>query len=167
MLLSFFIAVFLAPAVVSVISFATDRHIVKLGGVDRAWAKPHREPLTIITANGEKRFSVEVALSAEDKALGLMFRTALADDSGMLFVYETDSVITMWMKNTYIPLDMVFIRADGVVAQIAVMTEPFSEEIVSSQGPARYVLELAGGAAARLGLKVGDKVRHRLIGAGQ
>jgi uncharacterized membrane protein (UPF0127 family) len=167
MLLSFLIVVFLAPAIISVTTLTSDRDSARLGGVGGAWAKPLREPLTLITANGEKRLSVEVALSAEDKALGLMFRTALSDDSGMLFVYETDTVITMWMKNTYIPLDMVFIRADGVVAHIAVMTEPLSEEIVSSQGPARYVLELAGGAAARLGLRVGDKVRHRLIGAGQ
>ncbi len=129
----------------------------------QAWAKPSREPLTLVTAKGDVRLHVEVARSAQEKALGLMFRTALADDNGMLFAYDSDQIITMWMKNTYIPLDMVFIGADGVIVHIAAMTEPFSEEIISSVNPARFVLELAGGAAARIGLKTGDKVRHDLI----
>ena len=82
----------------------------------------------------------------------------------MLFLNAAPREQTMWMRNTYIPLDMVFIRADGTVHRIAAMTEPHSEEIISSNGPVSAVLEIAGGAAQRLGLKPGDKVRHRHFG---
>jgi uncharacterized membrane protein (UPF0127 family) len=87
----------------------------------------------------------------------------LADTSGMLFFYDTPQEITMWMRNTYIPLDMVFIRADGVVHRIEARTEPLSENIVASRGDVTACLELAGGAAERLGLKPGDKVEHRFF----
>ena len=128
-------------------------------------AKTLREPLTLVTANGKKHLSVEVARDAEQRALGLMFRTKLSDDGGMLFVFDGDQIINMWMKNTYIPQDMIFIRNDGRIVHIAAMTQPLSEENISSQVPARYVLEIAGGMAARLGVKVGDRVRHALIGS--
>ena len=92
-----------------------------------------------------------------------MFRTRLADKAGMLFFYETPQEITMWMRNTYIPLDMVFIRADGIVHRIEARTEPLSENIVASRGDVTACLELAGGAAERLGLKPGDRVEHRFF----
>ena len=133
-------------------------------GSGRAWAGMQRDILKLELSDGSiKPLSVELAQSNEEKALGLMFRTELTDGQGMLFVYDSERIITMWMKNTYIPLDMVFIGARGAVVHIAQMTEPFSEEIISSQKPAQYVLEIAGGAAKRFGLKVGDRVRHRLI----
>ncbi|MEQ1649782.1 MAG: DUF192 domain-containing protein [Hyphomicrobiaceae bacterium] len=119
-----------------------------------------RETLVLVTHGGEKSIDIEVAETLEEKSLGLMFRTALADNQGMLFPYGRSMEITMWMKNTYIPLDMVFIRPDGVVHRIAARTEPLSEAIVASEGPVSAVLELAGGAAERLGLKVGDTVKH-------
>ena len=81
----------------------------------------------------------------------------------MLFFYETPQEITMWMRNTYIPLDMVFIRADGTVHRIEARTEPLSEDIIASRGDVVACLELAGGAAERLGLKPGDRVDHRLF----
>lgn len=122
-----------------------------------------REPMVLVTAQGEKQINVEITESNEEKARGLMFRTSLPDDQGMLFFYDTPQDITMWMRNTYIPLDMVFIRADGVIHRIEVRTEPLSERIISSQGDVVACLELAGGAAERLGLKAGDKVRHKLF----
>lgn len=122
-----------------------------------------REPMTLVLATGTKVINVEITESDEERALGLMFRTHLADDQGMLFFYEKPQEITMWMRNTYIPLDMVFIRADGTIHRIAARTEPFSERIVASQGDVVACLELAGGAAERMGLKPGDIVRHELF----
>jgi uncharacterized membrane protein (UPF0127 family) len=126
-------------------------------GAGQAASKDHLE---LITEAGPKMIDVEVAATPEQQALGLMFRTSLADTKGMLFPYGEARELTMWMKNTYIPLDMVFIRADGTVHRIEVKTEPLSERVISSGGPAIAVLELAGGAAERLGLKPGDQVRH-------
>lgn len=117
------------------------------------------DKLWLVTQAGEKAIDIEVAESEEEKALGLMFRTSLADDRGMLFPYGKPREITMWMHNTYIPLDMVFIRADGVVHRIEERAEPLNERIISSDGDVSAVLELAGGNARRLGLKPGDRVR--------
>jgi uncharacterized membrane protein (UPF0127 family) len=122
-----------------------------------------RETLKLITAQGTHTIDVEVTETPAEKAQGLMFRTRLADTGGMLFFYDTPQEITMWMRNTYIPLDMVFIRADGVVHRIEARTEPLSENIVASRGDVTACLELAGGAAERLGLKPGDKVEHRFF----
>ncbi len=123
-----------------------------------------RETLKLITAQGERSIDVEITETPEEKAQGLMFRSKLADTSGMLFFYERPQEITMWMRNTYIPLDMVFIRADGTVHRIEVRTEPLSEAIIASRGAVVACLELAGGAAERLGLKPGDRVAHALFG---
>jgi hypothetical protein len=124
-----------------------------------------RETLKLQTASAERVIDVEVTETPEEKAQGLMFRTRMADTSGMLFFYDTPQEITMWMRNTYIPLDMVFIRADGTVHRIEARTEPLSEDIIASRGDVVACLELAGGAAERLGLKVGDRVEHRLFKA--
>ena len=121
------------------------------------------ETLGLMTASGTKTIDIEVAVSMEEQMRGLMFRTSLADNRGMLFPYSPPRELTMWMKNTYIPLDMVFIRADGVVHRIEARTEPLSETVVASGGPMAAVLELAGGAAERLGLKAGDKIDHPLF----
>ena len=126
-------------------------------------AKMLREKLWLMTSQGEREISVEVTETPEDMAMGLMFRTSLPDDSGMLFPSPAPREASMWMRNTYIPLDMVFIRADGVVHRIEAMTEPLSEAIIASNGDVLAVLELAGGASARLGLKPGDRVRHRIF----
>lgn len=130
-----------------------------------AGTKLPMEKLELVTSAGVRTLDVEVARTVDQQAKGLMFRTALSDDQGMLFPHDKPREVSMWMRNTYIPLDMVFIRADGTVHRIAERTEPLSEKIVSSQGEVAAVLELAGGAAERLGLKVGDKIRHAAIGA--
>lgn len=130
-------------------------------------AKMRRETLVLETAAGEHVIDVEIADTPEEKAVGLMFRRSVPERTGMLFPYETQQEVTMWMRNTYVPLDMVFIRADGVVHRIEARTEPLSERIVASRGPVTAVLELAGGAAERLGLRPGDRVHHAHFGSAQ
>ncbi|MEM8972968.1 MAG: DUF192 domain-containing protein [Pseudomonadota bacterium] len=119
------------------------------------------ETLTIVSSGKSHRFKIEVAETEQQKSLGLMFRKSLDAGSGMLFPYRQPQELTMWMRNTYIPLDMVFIKSDGTVHRIAENTEPFSEEIVASKGSVSAVLELAGGVTRKLGIKAGDKVVHR------
>lgn len=123
-----------------------------------------REVLTIDTRSGPKSFRIEVARTSEQQSLGLMYRTKLPDDEGMLFPHDDTREVSMWMRNTYIPLDMVFIRADGIVHRIEAKTEPMSERIIASNGPVGAVLEIAGGAAERLGIAPGDRVRHAQFG---
>ena len=122
------------------------------------------DKLAIVTAKGRQDFKVELALTDRQMMQGLMFRKTLAPDAGMLFDYKTPEMMTMWMKNTLIPLDMVFIGADGKVLRIAERTVPMSEELISSGVPARAVLELNGGTAARLGIKAGDQVLSPELG---
>ncbi|MDX2159599.1 MAG: DUF192 domain-containing protein [Hyphomicrobiaceae bacterium] len=126
-------------------------------------AEMRKDILRLVTQSGEHAFQVEVAESPEEKSRGLMFRRSLADDAGMLFPYEPPQEASMWMKNTYISLDMVFIRADGTVHRVEPGTEPFSEAVISSGGTVSAVLELKAGTAARIGLKAGDKAVHGLF----
>lgn len=121
------------------------------------------EPLTIQSKSGAHRFAVEVMRSDADRSRGLMFRRSMAADHGMLFDFERVEPVSMWMKNTYLPLDMLFIRADGTVARIAVDTEPLSTAIIPSGEPVLAVLELNAGTAAKLGLRPGDRVEHALF----
>jgi uncharacterized protein len=121
------------------------------------------EPLTIDSADGRFEFEVEVAATPAERSRGLMYRRQLAGDRGMLFDFGSTGPASMWMRNTYIPLDMVFIRADGTVHRIEAWTQPFSESIISSGPNVVACLELAGGAAERLGLKPGDRVEHALF----
>ena len=127
-------------------------------------AKMRRETLALVTGAAEHIIQVEITSTPEEKAMGLMFRTSLADDAGMLFPYTPPQEATMWMRNTYISLDMIFIRADGIIHRIEANTEPFSERVIASRGSVAAVLELKAGSAARLGLKPGDRVRHSLFG---
>ncbi len=127
-------------------------------------AKMRRETLALVTGAAEHIIQVEITSTPEEKAMGLMFRTSLADDAGMLFPYTPPQEATMWMRNTYISLDMIFIRADGIIHRIEANTEPFSERVIASRGSVAAVLELKAGSAARLGLKPGDRVRHPLFG---
>jgi uncharacterized membrane protein (UPF0127 family) len=115
-------------------------------------------PLTIQSGTGRHRFTVEVARTAEEQARGLMYRRSLAGDRGMVFPYDPPQEVGFWMKNTYIPLDIIFIRADGRIAKIAANTTPLSLEPVSSLEPIATVLEIRGGRAAELGIREGDLV---------
>lgn len=124
------------------------------------------EKLTIDTKAGPVAVNIELAVTPAERAKGLMYRAQLAPDAGMLFDFEVDQPVYMWMKNTYIPLDMLFIRADGRVASIATDTTPLSTETISSGGPVRAVLELPAGTVRARGIAVGDRVRHRLFAGG-
>jgi uncharacterized membrane protein (UPF0127 family) len=118
------------------------------------------QSLTIETSTGRHVFQVEVAADDASRERGLMDRRYMAADHGMLFEFDRDAPVAFWMKNTYIPLDMIFIAPSGVVTHIAANAEPLSERVVPSGGPCVAVLELNGGTAASIGLKVGDKIRH-------
>jgi uncharacterized membrane protein (UPF0127 family) len=121
--------------------------------------------LDIQSADSKHHFAVELATKLDQQEQGLMFRRTLAPDAGMLFLYDSDHEIQMWMKNTLIPLDMIFIRADGTISHIAERAVPQSLAIIGSDGPARAVLEVNGGTAARLGLKPGDRVIYPGLGS--
>ena len=122
------------------------------------------QPLEIVTRNGVQVFSVEMATTEEEKQTGLMYRKELADGKGMLFDFKPEQEVSMWMKNTYVSLDMIFIRDDGRILRIAENTEPLSTKIISSQGPARAVLEVVAGTAQKYGIRPGDRVGHPLFG---
>lgn len=127
-------------------------------------AKMRIDELSIVSTDGRRvPIEVEIAQEPQEKALGLMFRTELADNRGMLFPYSEARELSMWMHNTYIPLDMLFIRPDGVIHRIEARAEPMSDRVIGSEGPVSAVLELAGGAAERLGIKPGDRVQHPLF----
>lgn len=131
-----------------------------IAAVGRA-AEPARvEPLAVETAKGSFTFAVEIADTPELRQRGLMFRHRLPDDRGMLFDWGAVRPVSMWMRNTYISLDMVFIASDGQVVDVVEETEPLSETIISSSEPVAAVLELAAGTAERIGLKPGDRVVH-------
>jgi uncharacterized membrane protein (UPF0127 family) len=124
--------------------------------------------LVLKTDSGEHRYAVEVARSNGERALGLMFRRALPKMRGMLFLYDPPQRVSMWMRNTIIPLDMVFISADGRVHRIEANTEPFSTDVIPSGGEVIGVLELNAGEAAKIGLKPGDPVIYPgLAGSGE
>ncbi len=130
-----------------------------------ALASFDQDELVIEGAGGrEHRFQIELALEPQQQSQGLMYRKRMAADAGMLFVYQPVRPVSMWMQNTYIPLDMIFIQADGEISKIVERTVPLSRTTISSDRPVRAVLELNGGTAARLDLKPGDRVVHALIG---
>ncbi|WP_363348440.1 DUF192 domain-containing protein [Methylocystis echinoides] len=124
-----------------------------------ASAETALQRLEFVTESGPHIFKVELADSPDERAKGLMFRRAMPDDQGMLFDFHTETPIMMWMKNTYIPLDMVFVSKKGVVMKIAADATPMSEEVIYG-GEAYAVIELNAGAAKKIGLKPGDAVRH-------
>ena len=116
-------------------------------------------PLTIHSGGKIHRFTVEVARTAEEQRVGLMNRQQLAPDRGMVFPFAEQRVASFWMRNTLIPLDMIFIRADGTITNIEANTVPLSEEPVMSYEPVTAVLEIPGGRSAELGIKAGDTVK--------
>jgi uncharacterized membrane protein (UPF0127 family) len=113
------------------------------------------EPLTIRSANGEHAFTVEIAATPEEQERGLMFRRSLAPDRGMIFPYSPPADVSFWMKNTLIPLDMLFVRSDGTIVRIAT-AKPLDETTIPAGEPVVAVLEIGGGRAASLGIREGD-----------
>jgi uncharacterized protein len=122
------------------------------------------EPLLVSTAKGDMKLSVEIAVSETEHQRGLMYRGRLADGHGMLFVMAETEPVMFWMQNTPSALDLVFIEENGRIAAIK-RGEPLSQAIIPSEKPVRFVLEIAAGEAARLGLAPGDEFRHPVIKA--
>ncbi|MFN3659368.1 MAG: DUF192 domain-containing protein [Pseudolabrys sp.] len=122
-----------------------------------------RQALEIVSKGGVHVFSVEMAVNDAERSRGLMYRRELPPGQGMLFDFQREQDVSMWMQNTYISLDMLFIRGDGRILRIAENTEPLSTKIVSSGGPVRAVLEVVGGTARKLGIAPGDRVAHPIF----
>ncbi len=135
-----------------------------LTSIAQGFATFNRSKLRVVTKSGKHEFIVEIAVTDRQHSQGLMFRQSRAKNAGMLFDYKVPTSITMWMKNTYIPLDMIFIGNDGRVINVVQRAIPFSENVISSLGKARGVLEVNGGTASRLGIIPGDKILHRIFG---
>lgn len=133
-------------------------------GVDRPQPRLPVETLTIVTRDGTRHlFRVEMAVTPETQMVGMMFRTSMEPDEGMLFDWGSPRESAMWMRNTLIPLDMVFVAQDGRIHRIHERATPHSLATIESRGPVRATLELQGGAAERLNLRVGDRVEHRIF----
>jgi uncharacterized membrane protein (UPF0127 family) len=122
------------------------------------------QPLEIVTKAGVRTFTVEVAKTEKERETGLMYRKEMADDRGMLFDFSPEQQVSMWMKNTILSLDMIFISGNGRITRIAENTEPQSLKIISSGGPAKGVLEVVAGTAKKYGIAPGDQVVHPLFG---
>jgi uncharacterized membrane protein (UPF0127 family) len=121
------------------------------------------QTLEIVAKSGVHVFSVEIADTEPEREKGLMFRKELPEGQGMLFDFHREQEVGFWMKNTYIPLDMIFIQGDGRILRIAENTEPLSTRIIPSGGPVRAVLEVIGGTARKLGIAPGDRVAYSIF----
>ncbi len=144
----------LAPALTSLSQFSVAAELQQF---------PTSE-LTIVSASGRHWFKVEIAQTPEQMTQGLMFRRSLAPDAGMLFDYKQPTAATMWMRNTLIPLDMLFVDTEGRIVNIHQRAVPQSLDVIAAAAPVRAVIELNGGTAARLGIEPGDQVVHPLFG---
>jgi uncharacterized protein len=143
-------------AVLPVLSLLTVGPVGRLAAVEL-------QPLEIASKRGVHVFAVEMAVTPDEQAKGLMFRRQLPEGQGMLFDFKVEQPISFWMKNTYISLDIIFIRGDGQILRIAENTEPLSERLVHSGGAVRAVLEVIAGTARKLGIAPGDRVAHPIF----
>lgn len=146
--------------------------IVFLAGIDGGYAQKKLDfkqdtLLVVKQAGGRYTFEIELARTPAQRQQGLMFREKLAANAGMLFDYERPQPVAMWMKNTYVPLDILFIDGSGIITHIAKRAVPLSLQPISSNGPVRAVLEVNGGITDHLGIRVGDEVRHPIFGNDQ
>ena len=129
----------------------------------RAFAQ---DTIDIVTRSGVHAFSVELATNTADRERGLMFRKELPEGHGMLFDFQTEQQVQFWMHNTYIPLDMIFIAADGRIVHIAENAKPMSDDLIPSVRPVRGVLEVIAGTARKFGIAPGDRVTGSIFGKG-
>ena len=123
--------------------------------------------IEIVSGSGVHAFAVELATTDAERERGLMFRKELPDGQGMLFDFQRDQPVAFWMHNTYIPLDMMFIRSDGRIMRIEENAKPESDDLIPSGSPVRAVLEVIGGSSRRLGIKPGDRVTGAFFGKGK
>jgi uncharacterized protein len=136
-----------------------------IGGAGAATAA-NEATLEIVSKTGVHAFAVELAANDAARSRGLMFRKELPEGRGMLFDFEREQPVSFWMHNTFISLDMIFIRADGRILRIAESTEPMSDRLIPSGGPIRAVLEVIAGTARKLGIEAGDRVESPIFGTG-
>jgi uncharacterized protein len=122
-----------------------------------------QQTLEIASKSGVHVFAVELAVTDEERARGLMYRRSVPESYGMLFDFKRDQEVTMWMRNTYVSLDMIFIQSDGRIRRIAESTETESDKIIPSGGPVRAVLEVVAGTARKLGIEPGDRVASPIL----
>lgn len=161
----FLIAGALGAALLAVPAFVVSLAATAPSIAQEAMALPvDADPLVAVTAKGEVPFRIEIADEPGERAMGLMFRKDLADDQGMLFVFEQTQPVGFWMKNTPLPLDLVFAGPDGKVLDVLPGT-PFSEAVIAPEEPARFVLELKAGTAAKTGIAKDVMLKHRAITA--
>jgi uncharacterized protein len=123
-----------------------------------------QDTIDIVTRTGVHAFSVELATNTAERAVGLMFRKELPEGHGMLFDFQTEQPVQFWMHNTYIPLDMIFIAADGRIVHIAENAKPMSDDLIPSVRPVRAVLEVIAGTARKFGIAAGDRVTGSIFG---
>ena len=164
-----FVVAFVA-AILAVAGISVWTNLSRWHDVDAAQAQSRAKDMNahntlVIAGNGRHVFTIELAKDDAQRSKGLMFRQSMAPDHGMLFDFGSDYPVTMWMKNTYISLDMLFIKADGTIHRIAERTEPMSERTVSAGAAVRAVLEINGGMAEKLGIKAGDRIFHPMFPA--
>lgn len=138
-----------------------------IGHAEQAGQALEKSPLYIASNEQKFAFQVELAKTPDQRRVGLMHRRHLAPDHGMLFDFGETAPVAMWMRNTFIALDMLFIRADGEIANIAHDTVPHSEAILASEGSVRAVLEVPAGTSRLLGIKAGDRVLHEALGTAE
>ena len=122
-----------------------------------------QQTLEIASKTGVHVFAVELAVTDEERARGLMYRRSVPESYGMLFDFKRDQDVSMWMRNTYVSLDMIFIQSDGRIRRIAENTETESDKIISSGGPVRAVLEVVAGTAKKFGIEPGDRVASPIL----
>lgn len=137
--------------------------LITSGLLPAAAPAAERATVEIASRSGVHIFAVEIAENDQERSKGLMYRKSLPEGQGMLFDFQREQDVAMWMKNTYVSLDMIFIRGDGRILRIAENTVPESERIISSGGPVRAVLEVVGGTARKLGIAAGDRVGHPIF----
>jgi uncharacterized membrane protein (UPF0127 family) len=134
-------------------------------GVDRPQPRLAEEPMVIVTRDGTRHsFRAEMAIQPAEQMIGMMFRTTMAPDEAMIFDWGAPRESAMWMRNTLIPLDMLFVAADGRIHRIHERAVPQSLATIDSRGPVRATIEVPGGTAERLNLRVGDRVLQRIFG---
>jgi len=126
-----------------------------------------QDTIEIVSSTGVHAFSVEMATNDAERERGLMYRKSLPEGHGMLFDFKSEQPVAFWMHNTYIPLDMIFIRGDGHILRIAENAEPLSDKLIPSGGPIRAVLEVIGGTARKLGIAPEDRVTGSIFGSGR
>jgi uncharacterized protein len=136
------------------------------GGATALARAAGQDTIDILTRSGVHAFSVELATSAAEQERGLMFRKELPEGHGMLFDFQTEQQVSFWMHNTYIPLDMIFIAADGRIVHVAENAKPMSDDLIPSVRPVRAVLEVIAGSVREFGIAPGDRVTGLIFGKG-